>query len=143
MRLPPLFYAITLLTASSSALAVELRYEPVRNGTAGLVHAPFIVRDATSEPLSCETRLAHWYSSEPVIIAPGAMATVDLWFDPETGTYAALNVKSDNMPVESLWCGVAGRAYETRAEITLDRTATPQNPRAVVCSMSSAGLACR
>ncbi len=143
MRLPPLCYAMTMLAISSPAMAVELRYEPVRNGTAGLVHTPVIVRDATGEPLSCETRLAHWYSSEPVAIAPGATATVDLWFDPETGTYAALNVKSDNMPVESLWCGLSGRAYETRAEITLDRTRAMRDPRAVVCSMSSAGLDCR
>ena len=69
---------------------------------------------------------------------------IDLWFDPASGTWLILNDKQENMPVEAAWCGIAGRAYETRMPIALDRStcATP-TPRVMACAASGGSLACR
>ena len=75
----------------------------------------------------------------------GATAHIDLWFDPQTGAYTVLNDKRENMPVEALWCGLAGRAYDTRSAIALDRTARRvPGAIALTCAETSADrLDCR
>ncbi|MBW3098277.1 hypothetical protein [Pseudohoeflea coraliihabitans] len=123
-----------MLWLSSPAAAVELREIEVRRGTDGLVEAPLTVSNASPEVLSCTAELAHWYSKDMGTIAPGARSTFALWFDPESGTFSLLNAGEDNMPVEKLWCGFAGRAYETRAAFSLARAAARE--RSVDCAPS-------
>ena len=76
-------------------------------------------------------------------VEPGKSARVELWFDPKTGTYTILNDKRENLPVERLWCGLSGRAYATRVQITLDRTDAAKGERTVTCSMAQDSLVCR
>lgn len=115
---------VTILLASCvSASAVELRYIEVRTGTTGLLAVPLTIINGSQVPLSCNADLAHWYSVELASVAPGESATLALWRDPQSGTVSALNGKDENMPIERLWCGFAGRAYATRAQIVLDAAA--------------------
>jgi hypothetical protein len=96
------------------------------------------------EPLVCTAQLAHWYSTMVGTAAPGLGARIDLWFDPATGTYLILNDKQDNMPVEALWCGIAGRAYITRATINLDRRiGVKVAAREIICAASNDRLVCK
>lgn len=117
-----LLFLLFVFCISSLAIAVELREIEVRKGTDGLALVPLNVTNTGATPLLCIGELAHWYSTEVARIDAGVTVRVDLWFDPETGTYAVLNDSKENMPLESLWCGRAGRAYETRARILLDRS---------------------
>jgi hypothetical protein len=110
-----------ILTSFASASAVELHHVKVRTGTDGLEPMALAVSNAGQQALTCNADIAHWYSVEIAGAAPGKTARIELWFDPETGTYTALNDKRENLPVERLWCGLAGRAYATRAQIALDR----------------------
>lgn len=107
---------------SAQVNAVELREIEVRTGTAGLTPVPLDVTNASEASLLCIGELAHWYSTEVARIETGATVRVDLWFDPKFGTYTLLNDSDENMPLEALWCGRAGRAYETRGRILLDRS---------------------
>ena len=129
-----------LLAFMPQAQATELRSITVRTGTEGLEPAPLTISNEATLAVSCTAEIAHWYSVEIATAAPGASARIDLWFDPETGIYAALNDARENLPVERLWCGFAGRAYETRSQIALDRR-IGQEPKAR--SMSCAAQAGR
>ncbi|WP_244441109.1 hypothetical protein [Mesorhizobium sp. STM 4661] len=132
-----------LLTFTSFANAVELRHVTVRTGTEGLDPVPLTISNAGREALSCNADFAHWYSAAIATAAPGKSARVELWFDPKTGTYAILNDKRENLPVERLWCGLAGHAYATRVQIALDRTEAVKGERAVTCDVAQDRLVCR
>lgn len=124
------------------AQAVELHHVEVRTGTEGLSKVSLTVANSDGEAVSCSADIAHWYSVELATAAPGDTMPVELWFDPETGTFSVLNDKRENLPVERLWCGFAGRAYETRSQITLERTALPAE-RMVTCAAADGRLACK
>jgi hypothetical protein len=126
------------------AQAVELHHIDVVTGTQGLSHVPVHVRNTGVVPLSCTIELAHWYSIRLEEALPGGRTVIDLWFDQASGTYLILNEKQEQMPVEAAWCGIAGRAYETRMPIALDRSkgAAPM-PRVMVCAAAGGSLACR
>lgn len=131
-------------TPVASAFAVELRAVNVRTGTEGLELVPFTISNEGREALACNADIAHWYSIEIANAAPGETARIELWFDPKTGTYAALNDKRENLPVERLWCGLAGRVYATRSQITLDRGQNAvATARKLVCTNASDRLVCR
>jgi hypothetical protein len=132
-----------LTILSSPSFAVELHPVEVRTGTEGLTSAPLTVANDASEPIVCVGELAHWYSSELGQADPGASTTIPLWLDPVTGTFTVLNDKRENMPVEALWCGIAGRAYATRSTVALARRAGDVAPTAALtCTMGTVRLAC-
>jgi hypothetical protein len=130
-----------LLVSASAAHAVELHQVEVRTGTDGLSPVALALTNAGAEPIACSADIAHWYSVELATAAPGAAMRIELWFDPETGTYSVLNDKRENLPVERLWCGFAGRAYATRAQIVLEPTALPAE-RPVRCEGTAGRLSC-
>lgn len=137
------FLILAILLVTIPASAVELRPVKVTRGTNGLSHVPIDVVNTGTETLTCTIQLAHWYSAAIVTTAPGASTRIDLWFAPASGTYLILNDKQDNMPVEALWCGIAGRAYETRAAIALARRAGAQPvARSIRCVASGNRLLC-
>jgi len=124
--------------------AVELHYNHVDKGTAGLSHVPVVVRNTGAAPMTCTIQLAHWYSLTLGDTLPGGRKVIDLWFNPKSGAYLILNDKQDNMPVEALWCGIAGRAFETRTAIALDRSegGAPE-PEVMRCAAVDAHLVCQ
>ncbi|TIO10349.1 hypothetical protein [Mesorhizobium sp.] len=132
-----------MLAFTSFANAVELRHVTVRTGTDGLDPVPLTISNAGREALSCNADFAHWYSATIASAAPGKSARVELWFDPETGTYTILNDKRENLPVERLWCGLASQVYATRVQIALDRASAAKGHLAVTCSSADDRLACK
>lgn len=134
---------LSFVVLATSAGAVELRSIEVRRGTDGLVSVPLSLANTTDAPIVCIGELAHWYSKELARAEAGATARIALWFDPPTGTYTVLNDADENMPVEALWCGVAGRTYETRSVIALDRGLdSPPDALAFTCAISDERLSC-
>ena len=136
--------AAGLLLWPLQAAAVELRQIKVVTGSTGLIHVPVEVANASGEAMSCTLQLAHWYSINLGTTAPGDNALIDLWFDTSSATYLVLNDSQENMPVEAAWCGLAGRAYETRSEIALRRHAG-NNPVAskISCTAPGGRLSCK
>ncbi len=106
-----------VLISASTASAVELHHIKVKTGIEGLVRAPVTVTNKAAEAIACTAQLAHWYSMGLGTIAPGKNLRIALWLEEATRTPVLLNDKQENMPVEAVWCGIAGRAYETRAAI--------------------------
>ncbi len=129
-----------LLIFMPLAQATELRPITVRTGTEGLVSTPLTILNAANLPVSCNGEIAHWYSIELAAAAPGTSSRIELWFDPLTGTYAALNDARENLPVERLWCGFVGRAYETRSQIAL--IGALPGARSVACAGQAGRLIC-
>ncbi|KAA3451869.1 hypothetical protein C7I87_04305 [Mesorhizobium sp. SARCC-RB16n] len=132
-----------MLAFTSLADAVELHQVIVRKGTEGLAMVPLTISNAGKEGVSCNADFAHWYSEGIATIEPGKSARVELWFDPKTATFTILNDKHENLPVERLWCGLSGRAYATRVQITLDRADAAKGERTLSCGLEQDSLVCR
>lgn len=132
-----------MLAFASLANAVELHHVDVRKGTDGLDMVPLTISNAGKAALSCNADFAHWYSTTLATIEPGGGAHLELWFDPKTGTFTILNDKRENLPVERLWCGLAGRAYATRTQIALGRADAAKGSRTVSCRMGQDTVVCR
>jgi hypothetical protein len=103
-----LVFAALALLGSPAALAADPSEIQVANGS------PWTI--------VCRATLAHWFAIDLVEIEPGGSAAFALSVDRTTGMIAALNASGDAMPVELLFCGRAGHAYETRALLPLRET---------------------
>ncbi|MGX1098951.1 hypothetical protein ACSSVZ_002995 [Amorphus sp. MBR-141] len=129
-----------ILLFPHAGYAVELHEIDVDRGTGNLEKTLLEIANTGDSELSCTAELAHWYSEPVATIAAGSTAVIDLWFAPRTGTFALLNPSEDNMPVERLWCGIAGRAYETRDALPLHPDAA--GPRRIACAASEDRVVC-
>ena len=68
-------------------------------------------------------------------------ADLGLRFDMASGTWAAMNAKGEALPVERAWCGVQGRTFETRFDLTLARESP--SAQALDCTAEGEHLGCR
>jgi hypothetical protein len=99
----------------------------------GAAPAPIriMIRNATSAPMACQILAAHWYTPLPVATAqPGEDATLALSFDAARGE--AVDDPVRKLPLETLFCGRVGQAWETRDALDL---------RALAARAASAGVA--
>lgn len=92
-----------------------------RKGTAGLTRLDYSVANGGQTAMSCDVKLAHWYSDHLATVPAGETAGFTLWSDAQNGAVYRVNAAGDRMPVEQLWCGLDGKSWETRAEIALPR----------------------
>ena len=106
-----------------------------------LVAAPVEILNSGAAPILCQAEIAHWFATDLARIVPGDSASLDLRFDPQTGTWAAMNTRGEALPVERAWCGLEGRTYETRWNLSLDRD-QPQ-ARKLDCRGQGTSLDCR
>lgn len=120
------------LCLASPALAAD-------RGPAGLTRMPFTAHNADAGDISCSVSLAHWYSDELGRAAPGAAVTTEFWKDPASGTLYLLNETGDRMAVQMIWCGQAGRAWETRSTLVLAASGESD----FTCKAEGDALVCR
>lgn len=105
---------------------------------------PLQVTNRSARRLACVAELAHWHALTFARLVPGESATIDLRFDVATGTYFILNDALLPIPVESVWCGIEGRAYLTRSLLPLDGNPAARPARKVVsCRADSERVQCR
>ena len=133
--------APALFVAIGTASAVAQGHGPTpERGTEGLEPIAFNIENTGELPLSCNVKLAHWYSLELGQAAHGVSLSATLWSNPENGAVFLLNPIGDQMPVERLWCGVAGRSWDTRFEMPLKRRAgEAENDMIMSCAAAPAG----
>ncbi|MFC0218660.1 hypothetical protein ACFFJ7_09685 [Pseudochelatococcus lubricantis] len=117
---PPLAAAFAVMLAGG-AVAEEGR--PAPRGREGLTRVPMTFANAGPASMACASAIAHWHSLDLGRAETGGSIAFDLWADTASGAIFLLNGSEDRMPVESLWCGIAGRSWETRATIALARRA--------------------
>ena len=135
---------VTLLHAPVPPLSAAEESTPIERGKAGLVEVPFVAQNQGPGGIACSVALAHWYSLELGQAEPGGRVQASLWFDPKDGTMALLNGTEDRMPVQALWCGIAGRSWGTRSLIGLERKAgQAPAPVRVSCRAEPDKLTCR
>ena len=96
---------------------------PIARGTAGVVAVPFAATNEGPERIACSASIAHWYSLDLGEAGQGESGQGDLVVRSETGEISILNEVEDRMPVTALWCGLAGRSWETRSPVPLTRRA--------------------
>ncbi|MDI6024781.1 hypothetical protein QBK99_00970 [Corticibacterium sp. UT-5YL-CI-8] len=135
MRSSLLWPAVLVLALTAPAIAgktVDLD---------GLSAVPVEIRNSGAAPILCQAEIAHWFSTDLARIAPGESAKLDLRFNLRSGTWAAMNAQGEALPLERAWCGVEGRTYETRWDLSLART----RPMAqqLDCRAEETGLDCR
>jgi hypothetical protein len=115
------------------------------HGTEGLTERMFQAENRGDGQIACGAAIAHWYSVDLGQAGPGASVSARLWFDPAGGAVYLLNDRQDRLPVETLWCGEAGRSWATRSVIDLPRHAGPVAMTAIVvdCAPAHGRLDCR
>ncbi|HEY0276509.1 MAG TPA: hypothetical protein VGC31_10650 [Paenirhodobacter sp.] len=109
--------ALVLVTLISVAATAALADSDHRKGTVGLSRLDYAVENTGATRLSCDVKLAHWYSDHLASLAPEATSGFALWTDATNGAVYLMNEAGDRMPVERLWCGLEGKSWETRHEI--------------------------
>jgi len=107
------------------------------------------LRNRSGATLECHAIAGHWYGFDLGTIAAGRDMTVTVGIDPATGTISLPNSLHQPVPLQSIYCGVAGEAWRTRADLPLHRLATLAMIGAgdvrrmiVVCRMRGATLGC-
>lgn len=108
--------------------------------------ATFTVANATTAPLECQAEAGHWYAFDLGTAAPHASLIIALLFDPATKTVGKRNALGDVLPIETVYCGLAGHAYETRAVLplrSLMAKAAAGELVGVQCRNESAATACK
>ncbi|MQT15615.1 hypothetical protein [Segnochrobactrum spirostomi] len=118
----------------------------VQRGTEGLSPVPFRVANQSDQAIVCAAATAHWYSIEIGRAQPNTELVETIWSKPATGEVFALNTHEDHMPIQTLWCGLAGADVSTRTEIRLERKIGVKEPAiSLTCTSDPAAhrLACR
>ncbi|WP_342242191.1 hypothetical protein [Inquilinus sp. OTU3971] len=129
--------SIALVLATTPAFAAG-------HGPDGLTERAFRAENRGDGRIACGAAIAHWYSVDLGQAGPGGAVSARLWFDPAGGAVYLLNDKQDRLPVEALWCGVAGRSWATRSPIDLPHHAGPVAAGIVVdCAPDGGRLVCR
>jgi hypothetical protein len=137
-----LLFCLLAISVAGAAAAEEA--EPVARGAAALLALPFAAKNGSVGRIVCSAALAHWYSVEFGTAASGESVQATLWYDPWSGATFVLNALEDRMPIQALWCGLAGHAWATRAAIELpQRAGTAPTPLRLTCTQAGGGLACR
>jgi hypothetical protein len=139
LPLPLLVIGMALAVAAAAE-----ETEPVARGTAGLVALPFAAKNGSPSRIVCSAALAHWYSIEFGSAARDETVRATLWYDPRSGATFVLNAGEDRMPIQALWCGLDGHAWETRAVVALpQRAGVAPPPLNLTCTPDGGGLACQ
>lgn len=71
------------------------------------------IRNAAGVALECQVLGAHWYAQPPQSLPAGGQTTLSLHV-----TAGGLRMDA-GLPVERIFCGFAGRAWQTRGELDL------------------------
>jgi hypothetical protein len=80
--------------------------------------ARIVVRNDSASDIECRLLAAHWYTPLPAVSAPpGGQAELSFSFDASRGE--AVDDPVRKLPLEVLYCGRAGRAWETRSTLDL------------------------
>ena len=103
-------------------------------GSAGLAPLAVTVANDTEADIACAAAVAHWFSVDLGAAPAGGTVRMALWRDAATGAVFTLNAVGDRLPIERLWCGVAGRAWATRSEIALPKHAGAAADVSIACT---------
>jgi hypothetical protein len=134
--------SVLLVVLAGTAYGEEMHH--VVRGIDGLVKVPMSFTNAGPATMACNASLEHWYSLELGKASKDARVAVDVWADPRNGEVFLLNDKQDRMPIKSLWCGLEGRSWETRASITFERRAGSVPPAEnMVCTQAENRVQCK
>ena len=107
--------AAGLVLALLAGTAAASDHAPkVERGFDGLTAFAFEVQNDGKAPITCAAAIAHWYSVELGRANLGQAVRHTLWFDPSRGVVFLIDKADVRLPVETLWCGVEGRSWETR-----------------------------
>ncbi len=140
----PVFSLIALLAALSAAHAPAEEAQPVVRGTEGAIAIPFSATNGGPGRIACSAAIAHWYSLDLGEAGPNEAVRATLWFDPRSGEVSILNELQARMPVQALWCGLAGRSWTTRSAVPLARRAgEPPEPIELTCAPIGDRLVCQ
>ncbi len=102
------------------------------------------IGNATGAALECQLLAAHWYSFPVERLDSGHNMLMSFAFVPARGEVTA--EPASRLPIETLYCGWAGRAWATRGEIDIRaaaaRAAAAGGDVRVACRAVGAAVAC-
>jgi hypothetical protein len=100
------------------------------------------VRNRAHVTLECHAVAGHWYGFDFGTIPAGATTRIVFGLDRGSGTVSLPNSLNQRLPIQYVYCGRAGDAWHTRADLPLRRLADGARPAIITCRDSGAGVAC-
>lgn len=131
-------------TMTALALAASLPATAAERGAAGLRAVSLSVTNTGEAAIACGAAVAHWFAVDLGRAEAGDTVGIALFVDAATGTQYLLNDNGDRLPVEAIWCGLAGRTWASRAMIGPPRRAgEPAAAVTLSCRADDGRLSCR
>ena len=110
----------------------------------GRLNVQIDIGNATGAALECQALAAHWYSFPVRRLDAGGNVLMSFAYRPERGEVTA--EPASRLPVETLYCGLAGRAWATRGEIDVRaaaaRAAAAGGRARITCRAAGGAVAC-
>lgn len=140
-----MYFSCRTVTGTLLLAALLLSPTAAGAGSAKLLPLHFTILNSTDSELTCQALAARWYAFELGNDASGRRLTVEMSLDPATETVSMFNDIHEAVPIQTLYCGYSGRAWETRFEFPLHRLAGEAAPKGGVtltCRSQKSGLIC-
>jgi hypothetical protein len=125
------------------ALAVALLAAAPEAASAGNLGAfPIAIENRTGGTLSCYATAGHWYGFDLGSVQGGGVMRLPLSLRPADGTLSLQNSLGQPVPIQMIYCGDAGRAYDTRTILDL-QAFVARGQHSTLCTRAGGLPVCR
>jgi len=101
------------------AASVALLAASPATASQGLGPFPIAIENHTSGTLACYALAGHWYGFDLGTVPKGHIMRVPLSLRPADRTLSLQNSLGKPVPIQMIYCGDAGNAYDTRTVLDL------------------------
>ncbi len=123
-------FSMALLTASPAAASQSLAPFPIA------------IENHTSGALACYALAGHWYGFDLGVVQGGHVMRLPLSLQQADRTLSLQNSLGKPVPIQMLYCGDAGNAYDTRTVLDL-QSLIARDQHTALCTRAGALPICR
>lgn len=103
---------------------------------------PVAIENDTAGPLACYAMAGHWYGFDLGIVPGGHVMHLPLSLRPADRTLSLQNSLGQPVPIQMIYCGVVGHAYDTRTILDL-QSLIARRQHVTFCTLAGALPVCR
>ena len=124
------------------AASVALLMTAPASASQSLGPFPIAIENHSSGPLACYALAGHWYGFDLGIVTDGKVMRLPLSLRPADRTLSLQNSLGQPVPIQMIYCGDAGNAYDTRTVLDL-QSLIARGQHVTLCTRAGALPVCR
>jgi hypothetical protein len=124
------------------AAAAVLFAAPPATASQSLGAFPIAIENHASGALSCYALAGHWYGFDLGILPSGHVMRLPLSLRAADRTLSLQNSLGQPVPIQMIYCGNAGNAYDTRTILDL-QSLIARGQHVTICTRAGAAPVCR